>query len=127
MNSIVVMWLLLAGPLWGAIGAYFLPLEGKKKNEDIDQVSMRLAGLIAGFALGPLGLGYLYFQETAPRRIILWGLGLIAIFIASQAIVRIEDPNIPMMAWLLFAGPVWAVIGGYFIPQRYRNLGLDDT
>lgn len=29
--------------------------------------------------------------------------------------------------WLLFAGPVWAAIGGYFIPRRYRELGLTDS
>lgn len=29
--------------------------------------------------------------------------------------------------WLLFAGPLWAVIGGYFIPRRYREQGLADT
>jgi branched-chain amino acid transport system permease protein len=127
MDTIVLIWLLLAGPLWGAIGAYFLPDTGKRKNADIDSGNMRIAGLVAGFALGPIGVGYLYMQEAAPRRIIIWILGLVAVFFASQAIVRIEDPNIPVYAWLLLAGPIWAVIGGYFIPRRYRDLGLDDT
>jgi branched-chain amino acid transport system permease protein len=127
MDTIVLIWLLLAGPLWGAIGAYFLPDAGKRKNSDLNLGSMRIAGLLAGFALGPVGVGYLYMQAVPPRRIVVWILGLIAVFFASQAIVRIEDPNIAFITWVILAGPIWAIIGGYFIPHRYRDLGLDDT
>ena len=31
------------------------------------------------------------------------------------------------MTWLLFGGPIWAAIGAYVIPRRYRNQGLDDS
>lgn len=127
MDTIVLAWLLLAGPLWGAIGAYFLPDTGKRKNKELNSGSMRIIGLVAGFALGPIGIAYFYFQEQPPRRIVIWILGIVAVFFASQALVRIPDPNIPVYAWLILAGPVWAVIGGYFIPRRYRNLGLDDS
>lgn len=127
MNIIVIIWLLFAGPLWGAIGGYFIPRLSKRDYKGDEQANARIAGLVAGFALGPLGVAYLYWQRTSPPKIILWILGLIAIFFASQAIVRMGNPNIPVIAWLLLAGPIWAIIGGYFIPQRYRNLGLDDT
>lgn len=29
--------------------------------------------------------------------------------------------------WLIFAGPVWALLGSWVLPRRYRREGLDDT
>ncbi|MGB1286929.1 MAG: branched-chain amino acid ABC transporter permease [Aggregatilineales bacterium] len=126
MNSVVILWLLLAGPLWGAIGAYLLPGTDKTKIGN-NRASLRLTGLLSGFALGPIGVGYFYRQGVTPGRLLRWVLGLIAILFASQVVVRIDDPNIPFTVWFLLAGPVWALAGAYFVPRRYRTLGLDDT
>jgi branched-chain amino acid transport system permease protein len=34
--------------------------------------------------------------------------------------------SIPIL-WLILAGPVWAVIGAWRLPKRYRRKGLDDS
>ena len=32
-----------------------------------------------------------------------------------------------LIAWLLLAGPIWAGIGGYVVPRRYRDHNLDSS
>jgi branched-chain amino acid transport system permease protein len=125
MDRIVLIWLLLAGPLWAAIGAYWLPLAYERKG--IDEPRARLAGLIGGFALGPVAVGYLSARFLRMNRSWLLFTGIVGVFIVSQIITRISNPNVPVVLWLLFAGPVWAALGTYFVPRRYRVLGLDDT
>ncbi len=51
-------WLLLAGPLWAAVGATALPRRYRARALDTRQVP--LAGGLWGACLGPLAVGYLY-------------------------------------------------------------------
>ena len=128
MNSTVLFWLLFAGPVWAVIGAYVVPKAyAHKRKPDSEVPSPMLVGVVAGFALGPLAIGSLWMRPAAVRRIWMIILGLLGVFLVSQVLVRIVNPNIPVRLWLLFAGPLWAAICAYLVPRRYRNLGLDDT
>lgn len=129
MDSILILWLLLAGPLWATIGLIALPRTQGKVKTKTDDVSpnLQVAGVISGFALGPIGVGLFYLQPNLIRRITLIISMLLAIFITSQVLVRITDPNLPSGLWLILAGPMWAVIASYFIPRHYRDVGADDT
>ncbi len=121
-------WLLLAGPLWAVIGLWALPqVADKRKNDDEPSLStLQVAGVVSGFALGPLGVGLYYLRPRWITRATLT-IGLfVAVFISSQALVRIEDPNLPSIAWLILAGPLWSAIAAYLIPRRYRETEADD-
>ena len=61
-----VIWLLLAGPVWSALGAIFLPRRYRTARSD-----PQLAGLAGGFwgaALGPFALAPLYVAVPVLRR-----------------------------------------------------------
>ena len=74
----------------------------------------------------PLGIGIFYFAPQLVRRATLT-LGLfIAVFISSQALVRVEDPTLPTGLWLILAGPLWSALAAYFLPRRYREAEADD-
>jgi len=123
MNTFVLGWLLLAGPLWALIGGYLIPRTYAEQGLR-SQRSM-LAGIVGGFTLGPLGVGYLWRK---PRRLgagLFVILGVIGLFLTAQVVVRVNS-NILLWTWLLLAGPVWAVLGGIFVPRRYRDVGLTD-
>lgn len=122
MDDSFTLWLLLAGPLWAAIGLFALPRVPGKRKRDIGLTESRLqiAGVIGGFALGPIGVGLFHFVPGLIRRSTLV-LGLfISVFVSSQALVRVSDPNLPSALWLLLAGPLWAGIASYLIPRQYR-------
>ena len=121
-------WLLFAGPLWAVIGLWALPqAAGKRKNDDEPSLStLQVAGVVSGFALGPLGLGLYYLRPRWITRATLTVGLFVAVFVSSQALVRIEDPNLPSGLWLVLAGPLWSAIAAYFIPRRYREAEADD-
>jgi branched-chain amino acid transport system permease protein len=131
MDLIPILWLLLAGPLWAAIGGYVVPLAYQGGNFSNPQT--RVLGILGGFALGPIAVGYLWKVRPAfyrPSWVV--GLSIVSVMIVSQIVFRVGDattgnPSIPVGMWLLLAGPVWAGIGAYVIPNRYRNQGLDDS
>ncbi len=126
MDETFFLWLFVAGPLWAAIGLLVLP-KFAKQNADEPTSVLRVAGVIGGFALGPIGIGMFYIAPQLMRRAI-FAVGLfIAVLISSQVLVRISDPNLPSTLWLILAGPLWAVIASYFIPRHYRAVGADDT
>ncbi len=129
MNDSFLQWLLLAGPLWAAIGLYFLPRISpkRKRGAAISESDLQVAGVIGGFALGPLGIGIFYFEPRLIRRLTLAAGITIAVFISSQVLVRVSDPNLPSALWLILAGPLWAGIASYFIPRRYRAVEAIDT
>ena len=129
MDSSFILWLLLAGPLWATIGLMALPrAHGKQKvKEGEPTANYQVAGVISGFALGPIGVGLFYLQPQLIRRATLIIGMLIAVFLSSQVLVRIVDPNLPSALWLILAGPLWAIIASYFIPRHYRAMGADDT
>lgn len=117
-------WLLLAGPLWAAIGGFWLPKVYEQRMPGTQNT--RLWGMLSGFALGPAALGYL---SARPQRVSLggWiGLTLVALLITGYVIAQSTAGSV-ITAWLVLAGPVWAVIGALVIPRRYRALGLDDA
>ncbi len=136
-----VAWLLLAGPLWATIGGIFIPrlLEPDEAHAHTlheGDASFRLGGALGGFALGPLALGYLYWWRPArmPRGWVAAAM-LISVFFASIIAFNMPlldfgflgDWQLPVLLWLLLAGPLWGVLGAYWVPRRYRELGLDDT
>ena len=58
MSDAFAQWLLLAGPVWAAIGLFLLPRVGEKRKRDaeINLASLQVAGVVSGFALGPLDI-----------------------------------------------------------------------
>ena len=128
MNDAFVQWLLLAGPLWAAIGLWALPryIGAQKSKDGSGDATLEIAGVVGGFALGPLGLALYYFRPQWITRVSLTVGLLVAVFISSQALVRVEDPNLPAGIWLLLAGPLWSAIAAYFLPRRYRDAEADD-
>jgi len=130
MESTFILWLLLAGPLWATIGLFLVPRAGAKlgtTSESTPSPNLQVAGVIGGFALGPVGVGLFYLQPALIRRITLTIGVLLAVFITSQVLVRIPDPNLPSGLWLILAGPLWAIVAGYTIPRHYRSAGADDS
>ena len=107
MDSTFSTWLLLAGPLWAAIGLVALPRSQakRKRDQELSVSSLQIAGVISGFALGPIGVGLFYLQPQLIRRATLVLGILIAVFVSSQVLVRVSDPNLPSVMWLLLAGP----------------------
>ncbi len=128
MDSIFVLWLLLAGPLWAAIGLVALPrAHDKQKRDDERSANLQVAGVISGFALGPVGVGLFYLRPRwIDRYTLIIGM-LLAVFISSQVLVRVTDPNLPSALWLILAGPLWAAIASYFIPRHYHEVDADDS
>ncbi|MYH66032.1 MAG: branched-chain amino acid ABC transporter permease [Chloroflexi bacterium] len=128
MTDAFTTWLLLAGPLWAVFGLWALPrFAGSRKVKDETGLArLQVAGIVGGFALGPVGLGIFYLQPRWITRASLTVGLLLAVFISSQVLVRIEDPNLPSALWLILAGPLWSVIAAYFIPRRYREAEADD-
>jgi branched-chain amino acid transport system permease protein len=124
MDSVVIIWLLLAGPLWAAIGGYLIPRAYGKERlyEPLDQ----LAGILGGFAAGPLAVGLLAWRTPALTERWIVGTSILSLISVSQVMARLE-PETLVTAWLLLAGPAWALVGAIAIPRRYRNQGLDES
>jgi branched-chain amino acid transport system permease protein len=123
MEPFVIGWLLLAGPLWALIGGIMVPRVYAERGPD-NQQSM-LAGVLSGFTLGPLGVGYLWQRPRQLGAGLFVTLGIIGMFLVAQVVVRVNTTAL-LWTWLLLAGPLWAVLGGIFIPRRYRDAGLVD-
>lgn len=123
-----VLWLMLAGPLWAAVGLFVLPFvnHGRPEKEQLPTTSLKVGGVIGGFALGPVGVGLFYFEPTLIRRTTLTLGVVLTVFISSQVLARIVEPDFPSAIWLLLAGPLWAALAGYFIPRHYRELEAED-
>jgi branched-chain amino acid transport system permease protein len=75
--TVFAMWLLLAGPVWAAIGAWQLPRVYRRKGLDDSQA--RLIGGLGGLALGPLIVVPLWIWTPELKGWYWgWGLGLLA-------------------------------------------------
>ena len=129
MDDSFTLWLLLAGPLWAVIGLFLLPRVSPKRKRDseLSESNLQVAGVVSGFALGPVGIGIFYAVPRLITRLTLAAGIVVAVFISSQALVRVSDPNLPSALWLVLAGPLWAAIASYFIPRRYREVEAIDT
>jgi branched-chain amino acid transport system permease protein len=57
--TIPILWLILAGPVWAAIGAWGLPKVYRRKG--LDDSPARLVGGLGGLTLGPFLLGPLWY------------------------------------------------------------------
>ena len=127
-DTLFVLWLMVAGPLWAVVGLFLLPgVNRGRKNEDlIPEATLKVAGVIGGFALGPVGVGLFYFEPTLIRRTTLTIGVVLTVFISSQVLVRVVDPHFPSALWLILAGPLWAGLAAYFIPRHYRDQEADD-
>lgn len=62
----LLVWLLLAGPLWAGVGAALLPRQYRARA--LDSRLSGLSGGLWGAALGPVALTYLYRATPALRR-----------------------------------------------------------
>src|SRR4051794_5877752 len=62
----VLLWLLLAGPVWGIIGAIAVPRAYRSARLETERA--RPAGALLGMAAGPLGLGILLRSRPRLRR-----------------------------------------------------------
>ena len=127
-DTIFVLWLMVAGPLWAAIGMVLLPLvnAGRAEVDQIPTTTLRIAGVISGFALGPIGVGLFYFEPPLIRRTTITAGIILTVFVSSQVLVRVIDPHFPSLLWLLLAGPLWAALAAIFIPRHYRDQEADD-
>ena len=127
-DTLFVLWLMIAGPLWATVGFFTLPGINLRREEDdqLPQTTLQIAGIISGFALGPLGVGLLYFEPALIRRTTLTVGVLATVFISSQVLARVVDPHFPSLMWLLLAGPLWAALASYFIPRHYHDVDADD-
>src|SRR4051794_39917856 len=84
-----VIWLFLAGPVWSALGAMFLPHRYRTQRGD-----PRLAGLAGGLwgaALGPFALAPLYAVVPLLRR----GLHVVlpAVLVSGELLLLFADDN----------------------------------
>ena len=127
-DTLLVLWLMVAGPLWAAFGLYLLPNVNQNRSEkdQIPVTQLQVAGIVSGFALGPLGVGLFYFEPLLIRRTTIAAGILLTVFASSQVLVRVFDPNLPSLLWLVLAGPLWAALAAYFIPRQYRIVEADD-
>lgn len=127
-DTVFVLWLMLAGPLWAAVGLFVLPFvnHGRPEKDQLSTTSLKVGGVIGGFALGPVGVGLFYFEPTLIRRTTLTLGVVLTVFVSSQVLARVVEPDFPSILWLLLAGPLWAALAGYFIPRHYRELEADD-
>lgn len=75
--SVLIIWLVLAGPVWAAIGAWRLPRVYRRKGLDDSQA--RLIGGLGGLTLGPLAIVPLWIWTPELKRWYWgWGLGALA-------------------------------------------------
>lgn len=65
MNSLLIAWLLLAGPAWSVVGGAVLPRRYRRRG--LDAGVARLCGSLMGAALGPGGIAYLYTMTPTLR------------------------------------------------------------
>ena len=130
-DTVFILWLFIAGPLWAAVGLVVLPGVSREQEQETKSAltitKLQIAGVISGFALGPLGVGLFYFEPKLIRRTTLVVGVLLAVFISSQVLVRVIDPNLPSALWLILAGPLWAALAAYFIPRHYHDVDADDS
>ncbi len=89
--NIPIIWLLLAGPVWAAIGAWGLTRTYRRKG--LDDSSVRVVGGLAGLTLGPLLLAPLwYFTPELDRWY--WGGGTGALAaIELYGLFAVMQPN----------------------------------
>ncbi len=127
-DTLFILWLMVAGPLWATVGLIVMPgvNQDQPKEEQISRTTLQIAGVIGGFALGPIGVALLYFEPTLIRRTTMMVGVIVTVFATSQVLVRVVDPNLPSTLWLILAGPLWAAIAAYVLPRHYRELEADD-
>ena len=127
-DTLFVLWLMVAGPLWAVVGFFVLPGINRtmKDGSQLSDTTLQIAGIISGFALGPLGVGLFYFEPALIRRTTLTIGMLLTVFVSSQVLVRVVDPHFPSALWLILAGPLWAALASYFIPRHYHHVDADD-
>jgi len=91
--NVPIIWLLLAGPVWAAIGAWGLPRVYRRKG--LDESSARLVGGLGGLTLGPLLLAPLwYFAPELDRWY--WGgvPGVLAVLELYGLFASIQPDNL---------------------------------
>jgi branched-chain amino acid transport system permease protein len=91
--TIPILWLVLAGPLWAALGAWRLPRVYRKKG--LDDAPARLIGGLGGLTLGPFLLGPLwYFTPDLSRWYWAGGTGILAAFELFGLFAIIQSDNL---------------------------------
>lgn len=83
-----LLWVLF----WGAIGLAVTPRIYLRRDKDLSQVG--LMGAIVGAALGPIGLGLLWFFAPSYQKRFFIVPGIIVIFILSLAFARADPDNL---------------------------------
>ncbi|PJF39777.1 MAG: branched-chain amino acid ABC transporter permease [Chloroflexi bacterium] len=78
MHAIILIWLLLAGPVWAAVGALRLPRQYHRRGLDSSQSSY--VGTLAGLVAGPFALYYLWQKTPSLSR-----RAMVSLFIAALA------------------------------------------
>lgn len=75
-----IIWLIVAGPVWAAIGAWWLPRYYRRKG--LDDTQVRFVGGLGGLTLGPLAVVPLWIWTPEVKKWY-WGAGLGALAAAE--------------------------------------------
>jgi branched-chain amino acid transport system permease protein len=90
-HPLVIIWLLCAGPAWGGLGAWGLPLIYRRKG--LEDAPARFIGGMAGLTLGLLALAPLW-RFTPNLRRWFWGGGIgVLTALELYGIFALQNPN----------------------------------
>jgi branched-chain amino acid transport system permease protein len=91
--NMLIIWFLVAGPAWAAIGAWGLPRVYRRKGLDDSQI--RLIGGLGGLTLGPLVVVPLWIWSPEPTKTYWgWGLGLLAALELYALFALVQSDNL---------------------------------
>lgn len=90
-HPVVIIWLVLAGPVWAAIGAWGLPRIYRRKGLDDSQA--RIVGGLGGLTLGPLMVVPLWYFTPDLRRWHWGGIPGILAAVELYGLFAALDPN----------------------------------
>ncbi|MFQ5523389.1 MAG: branched-chain amino acid ABC transporter permease [Acidimicrobiia bacterium] len=88
--NILLIWLVLAGPVWAVLATYVVPRRYRERGLDV--ASVRPISGLFGATLGPLGVGYLYWNTPTIRRRHILASGLL-LAVELWALFRFVFPD----------------------------------
>lgn len=88
-----IIWLIVAGPIWAAIGAWWLPRIYRRKG--LDDTQVRFVGGLGGLTLGPLLVVPLWLWTPEVKKWFWgWGLGALAAIELYALFTRLQPDNL---------------------------------
>jgi branched-chain amino acid transport system permease protein len=91
--QLFIIWLILAGPVWATIGAWWLPRLYRRKG--LDDSRVRFVGGLGGLTLGPLVVVPLWIWTPEVKAAYWgWGLGALAAVELYYLFTRLQPENL---------------------------------